>query len=95
MGITLAGHPEVLGQLRREPNLVIRLVEELLRYEPPVQMLSSRTVTAARLETQVALTALVRRLERPRLVQDPPPYRQSATLRGPHHLLVDVDGVLD
>jgi cytochrome P450 len=49
----------------------------------------------ARLEAQIALTELARRLENPRLVQDPPPYRQSAILRGPCHLLVEIDGVRD
>ncbi len=47
----------------------------------------------ARMETQIALTELVRRLEQPRLVVDPPPYRPSPLLRGPEHLLIEVDGV--
>ncbi len=152
--LTLLRHPDVLERLRREPNLVIRLVEELLRYEPPVQILPNRVALAditiagtiiqkgspvilllasgnrdaarfhdpdkfdldrrgnihlgfgsgihycygaplARLETQIALTELVRRLENPRLAYDPPPYRQSATLRGPRHLTVKIDGVRD
>jgi cytochrome P450 len=152
--LTLLRHPEVLDRLRREPDLVIRLIEELLRYEPPVQMLENRWTLAdiatagttiprgstvilllasgnrdparfrdperfdpdradnqhvgfgsgihhcfgaplARLEAQIALTELARRLENPRLVQDPPPYRQSATLRGPRHLLVEIDGVCE
>lgn len=152
--LTLLRHPDVLERLRREPNLVIRLVEEMLRYEPPVQILPNRVALAditiagttiqkgspvilllasgsrdparfndpdkfdpdrrnnmhlgfgsgihycygaplARLETQIALTELVRRLENPRLVHDPPPYRQSATLRGPRHLIVEIDGVRD
>jgi cytochrome P450 len=46
-----------------------------------------------RLEAQIALTELVRRLENPRLVADPPPYRMSPILRGRRHLLVKVDGV--
>ncbi|WP_440947522.1 cytochrome P450 [Methanosarcina sp. T3] len=152
--LTLLRHPEVLERLRREPDLVIRLVEELLRYEPPVQVLPNRVALdnitiagttiqkgspvilllasgsrdpahfhdpdkfdpdrrnnmhlgfgsgihycygapLARLETQIALTELVRRLENPRLVHDPPPYRQSVTLRGPRHLIVEIDGVKD
>lgn len=152
--LTLLRHPEVLKRLRSEPDLVIHLVEELLRYEPPVHVLPNRTTRAditiagttipkgstvilllasgnrdptrfhdpdkfdpdrrdnmhlgfgsgihycygaplARLETQIALTELVRRLENPRLVQDPPPYRQSTILRGPRHLLVEIDGVRD
>jgi cytochrome P450 len=47
----------------------------------------------ARTEAQIALPELARRLENPRLVADPPPYRQSPTLRGPLHLLVEFDRV--
>jgi cytochrome P450 len=47
----------------------------------------------ARLGVQIALDTLARRLENPRLVEDPPPYRPSPILRGPLHLQVDVDGV--
>jgi cytochrome P450 len=46
----------------------------------------------ARIEGQVALAALARRLVNPRLVEDPPPYRSNAVLRGSLHLQVDVDG---
>ncbi len=34
--LTLLRHPEVLERLKHEPELVIRTVEELLRFEPPV-----------------------------------------------------------
>lgn len=150
--LTLLRHPDVLERLRHEPTLAIPLVEELLRFEPPVQFNSQRTATAdipldgvtipkgspvylmlaagnrdperfpdpdrfipdrvdnqhlgfgngihycfgaplARLEGQIALKALASRLIHPRLVIDPPPYRQSAVLRGPRHLLVDIDGI--
>ncbi|MFE2481529.1 cytochrome P450, partial [Streptomyces sp. NPDC059389] len=47
----------------------------------------------ARLEAQQALSALARRLENPRLLEDPPPYRQNAVLRGPRHLPIACDGV--
>ena len=47
----------------------------------------------ARMEVQIALTELVRRLDHPRLVVDPPPYRPSPVLRGPAHLLIEVEGV--
>ncbi len=40
----------------------------------------------ARLEAQSALTALLPRLGTAQLVEDPPPYRQNAMLRGPRHL---------
>jgi len=151
--LTLLRHPDVLDRLRREPGMVTGLVEELLRYEPPVQMRTNRATLAdidvagvtipagsplalvlaagnrdpgrfpdpdrfdpdrtdnehlsfnsgihycfgaplARVEAQVALPALARRLVNPRLVSDPPPYRPSPELRGPRHLPVDIDGIV-
>ena len=151
--LTLLRHPDVLGRLRREPGLITGLVEELLRYEPPVQMRTNRATLAdidiagttipagsplalvlaagnrdpgrfadpdrfdpdrtdnahlgfgggihycfgaplARVEAQVALPALARRLVNPRLVADPPPYRPNPELRGPRHLLVEIDAVI-
>ncbi|MEV4175882.1 cytochrome P450 [Nonomuraea sp. NPDC049709] len=150
--LTLLRHPDLLRRVRDEPGLVVPTVEELLRYEPPVQIISSRTALdditiagttipagspivlalaagsrdpahvsdpdrfdpcrprnehlgfgggvhycfgapLARLEAQIVLAELVRRLRDPRLVADPPPYRPSPVLRGPRHLLVDYDGV--
>ncbi|MEU8031292.1 cytochrome P450 [Streptomyces sp. NPDC049099] len=150
--LTLLRHPEVLQRLREDPQLSVRIVEELLRYEPPVQIVPQRTCIAdielrgvvipkgsriwlmlaagnrdperfkdperfdpdrediqhlgfgsgihscfgaplARLETQIALSALARRLENPRLVEDPPPYRRNAVLRGPRHLNIAFDGL--
>jgi fatty acid omega-hydroxylase len=49
----------------------------------------------ARLEVQVAVGEFVRRVESPRLVVDPPPYRHNQIFRGPRHLLVDIDGIRD
>jgi cytochrome P450 len=150
--LTLLRHPDILDRLRHEPELAIPLVEELLRYEPPVQInpkymalddvevgqvtvpKGARIILAlaaanrdpdrfpdpdrfdperkdnehlgfftgihycfgaglARQEAQVALIELARRLDNPRLLEDPPPYRQNPTLRGPRHLLIEVDGV--
>ncbi|MFJ8014723.1 cytochrome P450 [Streptomyces sp. NPDC096339] len=150
--LTLLRHPEVLDRLRAEPKLSVPIVEELLRYEPPVQLLPQRTPLAdiemqgvtipkgsslwlilasgnrdprrfkdpdrfdpdrpdvqhlglgsgihscfgaplARLEGALALSELARRLENPRLLEDPPPYRQNAVLRGPRHLPIAVDGI--
>ncbi|GID91121.1 cytochrome P450 [Amorphoplanes digitatis] len=44
--LTLQRHPEVLQRLRTEPGFSIRLVEELLRYEPSVHILPFRTAVA-------------------------------------------------
>ncbi|MCX5150675.1 cytochrome P450 [Streptomyces sp. NBC_00320] len=146
--LTLLRHPQVLQRLRNEPDLIVRLVEELLRYEPPVHIIPWRAAYSditvadttipkgsqimlmlasgsrdperfddpdrfdpdrrnnqhlgfgsgihlcfggpmARLETQIALNELVRRLKNPRLVADPPPYRPSPVLRGPIHLHIE------
>ncbi|MET8694643.1 cytochrome P450 [Streptomyces bauhiniae] len=151
--LTLLRHPEYLQRLREEPELAVNIVEELLRYEPPVQLVPQRTCITdievrgvtipkgsriwlmlaagnrdperfkdperfdpdrddlqhlgfgsgihtcfgaplARLEAQIALAELARRLENPRLVADPPPYRPNAVLRGPRHLPLAIDGVL-
>jgi cytochrome P450 len=160
--LTLLRHPAVLDRLRRDPEMVIHLVEELLRYEPPVHFLPWRVALddidiagttipkgskvvlvlasgsrdpdhvhdpdrfdpdrfnpdrfglardldqhlgfgggihfcfgapLARLEAQIALSELARRLVNPRLVVDPPPYRTNPVLRGPRHLQVAIDGV--
>jgi hypothetical protein len=44
---------------------------------------------------QIALTELARRLVAPRLLVDPPPYRNNAVLRGPAHLPVAFDRLQD
>ncbi|MGW1894669.1 cytochrome P450 [Streptomyces sp. NPDC002004] len=150
--LTLLRHPEFLKRLRDDPGLVVDMVEEVLRYEPPVQFVPQRTCIAdievrgvtipkgsqiwlmlaagnrdpgrfenpdtfdpgrediqhlsflggihicfgaplARIEAQIALSELARRLENPRLVEDPPPYRHNAVLRGPRHLNISFDGL--
>jgi hypothetical protein len=47
------------------------------------------------LEVNLAFETFLRRVENPRLVVDPPPYRQSNVFRGPRHLLIDFDGIRD
>jgi cytochrome P450 len=160
--LTLLRHPEVLERLRHEPDLAVPMIEELLRYEPPVHIIPWRAALddvevggtvipkgsrimlmfasgsrdpkhvrdpdrfdpdrfnpdrfglardadqhlgfgggihycfgapLARLETQIALRQLARRLVNPRLVVDPPPYRNNAVLRGPRHLRVAIEGI--
>jgi cytochrome P450 len=149
--LTLLRYPAELERLRDHPERIPIVVEEMLRYEPPVQFVTRfaladiaiagatipqgsgiRLMLAAgnhdprrfrdpdhfdpdrpdnehlgfgggihycvgaplaRIETQVALTTFARRLVNPRLVEDPPPYRPNAVLRGPRHLLVDFDGI--
>ncbi|MEU5844724.1 cytochrome P450 [Saccharopolyspora shandongensis] len=49
----------------------------------------------ARLEVQAAVGEFVRRVQNPRLVEDPPPYRHNQIFRGPRHVLVDIDGITD
>lgn len=44
----------------------------------------------ARIEAETALGALIPHLGTARLVQDPPPYRRNAMLRGPRHLPIEL-----
>jgi cytochrome P450 len=147
--LTLLRHPDALERLRREPDLITPVVEEVLRFDPPVQF-RTRTILAdlqaagvtipqgatvalllasgsrdprrfpnadqfipdrtdnqhfgfgggihycvgaplARIEAPIALGELARRLTTPRLLEDPPPYRENAALRGPRHLQVTFD----
>jgi cytochrome P450 len=150
--IVLLRNPAILERLRNAPELMPAAVEEMLRYDGPVQFLPQRTTLdemtvagttiprgvlvtlalaagnrdpkrfvdpdrfdserrdnqhlgfgsgihacfgapLARIEAQIAFPALLRRLVNPRLVEDPPPYRLSPLLRGPEHLLIDVEDV--
>jgi cytochrome P450 len=47
----------------------------------------------ARLEVNTAFEAFLRRVDNPRLVEDPPPYRISQVFRGPRHVFIDYDGI--
>ncbi len=47
----------------------------------------------ARLEVNLALENFLRRVQNPRLVQDPPPYRVNQVFRGPLHLEVAFDRI--
>ncbi len=48
----------------------------------------------ARIEAEIALVALCRRLVAPRLMADPPPYRPGASLRGPERLGIRISGIV-
>lgn len=151
--LTLLRYPEHLERLQQDPDLAPRFVQEVLRFEPPVQFRTRTTLAdieiagtvipkgvplvlmlasgnrdplqfndpdqfdpdrennqhfgfggslhscigapIARLEAELAFRALAQRLQSPRLVEDVPEYRQGASLRGPRHLLVNVDAVRD
>jgi pimeloyl-[acyl-carrier protein] synthase len=138
--LALLRHPDELRRLRENPSLIGSAVEELLRYDGPVQRtaripsaavtIGGRTIEAgemvmpfigaadrdpahfpdpdrldiarsdnrhiafglgihfclgaplARLEGQIAINTLVRRLPKLALATDRPEYRQSLTLRG-------------
>ncbi len=80
---------------------VMRIVTDLNRclgyaqcvpLAPEVLKLSGEEALA-RLEVNTAFEAFLRRVENPRLVEDPPPYRISQVFRGPGHLLVDYDAI--
>ena len=149
--LTLLRHREWLERLHQDAALAPRVVDELLRFEPPVHFRTRKTLAEidiagttiskgaplvllfasgnrdrerfanpdrfdpdrgdnphfgfgggphfcigaplARLETEAALVALAKRLVDPRLLEDPPPYRPGASLRGPQHLMLGIGGI--
>ena len=151
--LTLLRYPEHLERLRQDGEMAPRFVQELLRFEPPVQFRNRTTLAdieiantvipkgvplvllfaasnrdpaqfndpdrfdpdrqnnqhfgfggslhscvgapLARMEGEIAFRALVQRLQSPSLVEEVPEYREGASLRGPRHLLVNVDAVTD
>ena len=150
--LTLLRHREWLERLHQDAALAPRVVDELLRFEPPVHFRTRKTLAKidiagttipkgaplvllfasgnrdrerfanpdrfdpdrgdnphfgfgggphfcigaplARLETEASLVALAKRLVDPRLLEDPPPYRPGASLRGPQHLMLGIGGVV-
>lgn len=149
--LQLLHHPHELERLRADPERAPRLIEELLRFDPPVHFRTRKALGAieiagetipkgapvilvfaagnrdparfpepnrfdpdrednqhfgfggglhycigaplARIEAEIALVALSRRLVSPRLLQNPPPYRPGASLRGPQQLGIAIDGI--
>lgn len=150
--LTLLRHPDVLDRFQKEPELAVPLIEEVLRYEPPVQFVPWTTALAdidvagttipksspvwlmlaaanrdpkrfkdpdqfdpdrkdnehlgfytgihycfgaplARIELHLAVPELFRRVKFSGLIEDPPPYRANAVLRGPRHLPVAIEGL--
>ena len=88
--LALGGHPGELERLRREPELVRSAVEEMLRFDSPVQLTSREALVPAelggvRLEPGVEVEPVPRRREsRPRAVRGIPsastsPARRTAT----------------
>lgn len=47
----------------------------------------------ARLESRISIETFLRRVQGPRLLEDPPLYRSSALLRGPARLRIGFDGI--
>jgi fatty acid omega-hydroxylase len=152
--LTCLRNPGSIELLRKNPEMVPRAVEEVLRLQSSVQFFPTRSALAdidiagttipkgspvfllygaanrdpaqfpnpnafdptrhntehlgwgggihvcfggalARLEVNTAFTAFLKRVENPRLVVDPPPYRRSQVFRGPLHLQIDIDGIRD
>ncbi|MFE2585879.1 cytochrome P450 [Streptomyces sp. NPDC059378] len=150
--LTLLRHPEILQRFQKEPDLAVPIIEEVLRYEPPVQFVPWVTALddvevagtlipkgspiwlmvaaanrdprrfedpdrfdpdrkdnehlgfytgihycfgapLARMELHLAVPELFRRVKLSRLIEDPPPYRANAVLRGPRHLPVAIEGL--
>ena len=87
--LALLRHPDALEGLRREPGLVVTLVEEVLRYHPPVQF-RTRGATLAGVEVagatipEGATVALPARLRQPRPGRFPDAGR-SAPLTARHN----------
>jgi cytochrome P450 len=150
--LTLLRYPQWLERLRQDKTLAPRIVEEVLRFEPPAHFRTRKTLAdieigglvipkgaplvllfasgnrdpkrfahperfdpnradgqhfgfgggphfclgapLARLEAEAALAALATRLVDPRLLEDPPPYRPTAALRGPERLMLAIGGVI-
>jgi cytochrome P450 len=150
--LTLLRHPDLLDRFQKDPGLAVPLIEEVLRYEPPVQFVPWITALAdidvagttipkgspvwlmlaaanrdprrfedpdrfdpdrkdnehlgfytgihycfgaplARIELHLAVPELFRRVKFSGLLEDPPPYRANAVLRGPRHLPVAIEGL--
>lgn len=144
--LTLMRHRHELARLVEDPGRGARVVEEVMRFDTPVQFRTRKTLAEidiegvtipegaplalllasgnrdpsayrapepfdpdrrdnrhlgfggglhycvgaplARFEAEIALTSLARHMTDRRLVEDPPPYRPGASLRGPKRLVL-------
>ncbi len=149
--LALLRQPQLLERLRHDSGLAPRLVDEILRFDPPGHFMRRKALDdidiagaripkgativlmvaggnrdplrfpdpdrldpdrpnnqhlgfgvglhacvgawLARLETEAALVALSQRLIRPRLLEDPPPYRAGAAVRALERLRISIEGV--
>ena len=102
------GHPEGLGDLPpvRRRATATRSGSPTRTSSTPSARTTSTSAGAsgihtcfggplARLEVNMAFETFLRRVENPRLVVDPPPYRPNQIFRGPRHLLIDFGGIRD
>src|SRR5205807_2667137 len=58
--LNLLRHPDELARLRADPGLVTTVVEELLRFGPPVQMTARIATTDAELDIEWKPTSTIR-----------------------------------
>jgi cytochrome P450 len=88
--LALLRHPEQLGRLRAEPGLVPNAVEELLRYDSPVQRTARITTTEVEIaghaigKGAMVVTALGAANRDP--AQFPDPDRLDVARRDPRHI---------
>ena len=71
----------------------MRIVVDLTRCQGYAQCAFLASESFRMIGDEALMFDPARRVQNPRLVVDPPPYRPSPVLRGPLHLMVEYDGV--